>query len=154
MSNETRRHRRRPSPAGNHDAPDATREDIAALIERFNFPLERGAVADWPGFARALARETRRYRLPMPFWLARFAGYAEPPVPLRVVTGGASEREKATAHGRLLRITHEAKEGGGIIITGTNNLIGKWKAHLDAQATKSATSPPPESGPPSTAKST
>lgn len=148
MSNEQR------SQAGNHDAPDATREDIEALIERFNFPLERGAVADWPGFARSLAYEVRRYRLPMPHWLAAFAGYPEPPVPLRVLPGGAPRREDASTHARLLRITHEAKKSGGIIITGTNNLIAKWKAHLDAQVTKTATSPPPESGPPSTAKST
>ena len=40
MSNEKHRRRRRPSPADNHDAPDATCADVEALIERFNFPLE------------------------------------------------------------------------------------------------------------------
>jgi hypothetical protein len=44
-------------------------------------------------------------------------------------------------------------DGGAIIIVGTNNLIGKWKADLDARRVN-ATSAPPESGPPSTRRST
>ncbi len=82
---------------------DATRQDVLALIERFNVPMERGAVAGWHAFARALAYEARRHRLSLPFWLARFAGYPEPPVPLRVLPGGAAGSEDRTTHVRRSR---------------------------------------------------
>ena len=109
MSNEQRRRRRRPSPADNHDAPDATRADVEALIERFNFPLERGAVFDWPGLAKVLAREARRYRLAMPYWLALFGGYREPPLTLQVLPGGAARCEDTTTHTRRSRSEAETR---------------------------------------------
>jgi hypothetical protein len=117
---------------------DATRQDVLALIERFDVPMERGAVPDWPGLARSLAHEARRYRLPLPFWLARFAGYPEPPVPLQVLPGGAVGNENTPTPAPRSRIVPRSGEGGGVIIVGTGaaNLIGKWKAHLDAQAKK------------------
>jgi hypothetical protein len=117
---------------------DATCEDITALIQRFDVPMERGTVPDWPGFARALAYEARRHRLPMPHWLAMFGGYPEPPVPLRVLPGGAAGSEDTTTPAHRSRIVPRSGKGGGVIIvgTGTANLIGKWKAHLDAQAKK------------------
>ena len=132
----------------NQDTPEATREDIAALMERFNVPAERLRVRNWPLFARALAREARRYALPIPHWL----NYPKPATALRAVKrrpphSASTDLSSVTT----TRIRKLPSTGRGIIIVGvgTSNLIGKWKAHLDAQRAKTEPTAPKPSEPPS-----
>ena len=107
INNQPFRRRRRSHNGG------ATDEDIAVLIERFGVPAER-----------------LRVHLPLPFWLVRFAGYPEPPAPLRLLPGrGSDDNRDATRNEGRSSPNDRAPKGGAIIIAGTNNVLGKWSVN-------------------------
>lgn len=81
------KHRRR---SGNGTCPQATPEDVRALIAQFAYPHNRVEVDDFAALARALVREARRFAVPIPPWLAMVAGFREPPAALRCIRGGRS----------------------------------------------------------------